>query len=111
MGKFAVTAIMFFKALPCSNDLYDSLEKENLKPQFFDLYFTTYKKNFQISALSIKRQNIIAFSEDEKTNAKEAEDYITQVVNQAGMNNVTVKVFKDKEKCFFKFFCIKIRIT
>lgn len=102
MGKFAVTAIMFFKAMPCSKDLYDSLEKENLKPQFFDLYFTTYKKNYQISALSIKRQNIIAFSEDEKTNAKEAEDYIAQVVNQAGMNNVTVKVFKDKEKYFLR---------
>lgn len=100
MGKFAVTAIVFFKAKPCSRELYDSFTALNLKPQFYDLYFTTYKKNYQISALSLKRQNIIAFSEDKKTDAKEAEDYVASVVKQAGMNNVTVKVYKDKEKYF-----------
>ena len=98
MAKFCVNAIMFSKAKGCSQELHDKLESRGITPDFYDLYFTAFKKNYQASALTYKKKNLIAISEDEKIDIAEAEEHLKTVLTNAGVSNATVKIFKDADK-------------
>lgn len=98
MAKFAVNAYMFLKAKGCSENLYSSLQTDNVVPLFYDLYFTSYKKNFQVSALYYKKKNLIMITEDEKTIPEEAENHLKDMLKNCGVENVTVKMFSDSSK-------------
>ena len=98
MAKFAVNVIVFYKAKYCSEALYNELKEKKLEPLFYDLYFTTLKKNFQISCLDYKKKNLIMLSEDEKIDIKEGEEHIITVLKNAGYENVSVKIYTDKDK-------------
>ena len=58
-SKSAVSMIMYIKAGQCSQECY-----EQLKPytdgtfMLYDLYLTSYQKNFQISAMAIKNNTV-----------------------------------------------------
>lgn len=98
MAKFAVSAIMFIKASGCSSKLKEKLDSSNVHPLFYDLYFTSYKKNFQISACSYKKHTFIMLSEDEKISLEEGENHIKDTLKAAGLENYTVKIFTDSDK-------------
>ena len=98
MAKFCVNAIMFSKAKGCSQELHDKIEARGITPDFYDLYFTAFKKNYQASALTYKKKNLIAISEDDKIDVAEAEEHLKTVLANAGVSNATVKIFKDADK-------------
>ncbi|MBO4679083.1 MAG: hypothetical protein J5626_05380 [Lachnospiraceae bacterium] len=98
MAKFCVNAIMFSKAKGCSKELHDNLEARGLSPDFYDLYFTAFKKNYQASALSYKRKNLIIMSEDPSIDTAEGEEHLKAVLSNAGASDVTVKIFTDAGK-------------
>jgi len=98
MAKFAVNATMFTRAKGCSEDVYSYLSKSEVKPWFYDLYFTTLKKNFQVSALYYKKKNLILLTEDEKIDTNACVEHLETVLKNCGYDNATVKVFDDKNK-------------
>ena len=98
MAKFCVNAIMFMKAKGCSVELRDKMIARGLTPDFYDLYFTAFKKNYQASALIYKRKNLIVMSEDPKVDAAEGEEHLRTVLKNAGVADATVKIFIDADK-------------
>ncbi|MBR5897405.1 MAG: hypothetical protein IKZ39_07290 [Lachnospiraceae bacterium] len=98
MAKFCVNAIMFIKAKGCSAELHNKLEGKGLTPDFYDLYFTAFKKNYQASALIYKRKNLIVMSEDPKIDTTEGEEHLKTVLKNAGASDATVKIFTDSDK-------------
>jgi len=103
MAKFAVNATMFSKAKGCSLDVHSLLESKNVKPLFYDLYFTTLKKNFQVSALYYKKKNLILLTEDEKMDVVACEEHLITVLKNCGYESVTIKVFDDANKFIDRF--------
>ena len=98
MAKFCVNAIMFIKAKGCSQELHDILEAKGLTPDFYDLYFTAFKKNYQASAITYKRKNLIVMSEDPNIDVAEGEAHLKSILANAGASDVTVKIFTDAVK-------------
>lgn len=98
MAKFAVNAIMFIKAKSCSSLVKDKLDNAGLQPVFYDLYFTSFKKNFQVSALDYKKKNLIMLTEDENIDMQAAEEHIKEVLKNCGYESVTVKLYTDVDK-------------
>ena len=39
------------------DELKEKLDVKSLEPLFYDLYFTAFKKNYQVSALYYKKKN------------------------------------------------------
>lgn len=98
MAKFCVNAIMFLKAKGCSKELKDELEQKNLSPLYYDLFFTAFKKNYQVSALEYKKKNLIMISEDSNISVEEGEQHIKELLGNAGYKDLTVKIYTDKDK-------------
>ena len=96
-AKFMVNFIMFMKAKGCSEELKAALDEKDLKPTFFDLFFTTYKVNHRVSAMYYNRSTLIGITEDEKCDAAACEEHLTERLKSAGFE-VTVKIFKDRDK-------------
>ena len=98
MAKFCVNAIMFIRAKGCSKSLNDKLKAAGLTADFYDLYFTAFKKNYQVSALTYKRKSLIGVSEDPDIDVSEAESHLKTVLENAGVKEPVVKIFKDSDK-------------
>lgn len=97
--KSAVNMIVFLRARGCSEALkkkvcvYDA----NLTA-FYDMYFTSYQKNFAVSHLALKGNVLCGVTEDPKCDINEAEKHLEQMLTQEGIKNVTVKIFDHTEK-------------
>ncbi len=96
-AKFMVNAVLFYKAKGCSDGLKIKLDEVGLTPTFYDMFFTSYKKNFQISALFYKKGTLIGVTEDEKCEVSEGEKHLSEALSKAGFE-VTVKIFTDEAK-------------
>ena len=96
-AKFMVNFIMFMKAKGCSAELKSLLDEKGLRPTFFDLFFTTYKVDHQVSAVYYNKATIIGITEDEKCDPAACEEHLTERLKSAGFE-LTVKIFKDRDK-------------
>jgi len=98
MAKFAVNVVMFSKAKSCSEQFYKFMQVNNLTPTFWDLFFTDYKKNYQISCIYYRRGCLVGFTEDKNMNIPDAEKHITDRIAAAGFTSITVKIYSDQFK-------------
>jgi len=98
MAKFAVNAVLFIKAKGCSSETYDYLVKANVTPTFWDLYFTTYKVSYQMSALYYNKGCLIGLTDESEMATADCEAHLLDVLEKCGYKNITVKIFTDKDK-------------
>ena len=98
MASNAIHAILFIKAKGCSEELYKKLVGAGVVSTYYDLYFTAYKKNYQVSALIIKKGCLIAITEDETMVLSEGEDHLKDILSKCGGEGITVKFFNDADK-------------
>lgn len=94
MAKFAVNAVLFFKAMSCSKEAYEKISSK-VTPTFYDLYFTGYKKNFQASSLMFKKNTMIIYTEDNKVDESLYIEHLTGILANINVKNVTIKIYKD----------------
>lgn len=98
-SKSLVNTIMFFRAQGCSGAVVQQVTKQaGGLPVLFDLFLTSYDKNFQISCLTVKGHNIVALTESAKTDTVRAEEHILECLKTDGHKGYTVKVFDSAEK-------------
>lgn len=62
----------------------------------YDLYLTSYSKNFQISHLFAEGSSVIAVTEDPQCDVKEGEQHIRRMMQSNGIHGVSVKIFRDQ---------------
>lgn len=97
--KSAVNFIIFLRAKGCSQELRDAVEKfETELTSFYDLYFTSYQKNYQVSHMVLKGNVLCGITESEKCDVNEAQKHLEQMLSQEGIKNMTVKIFSDRRK-------------
>ena len=97
--KSAVNFIIFLRAKGCSQELRDAVKKFDTElTSFYDLYFTTYQKNYQVSHMVLKGNVLCGITESVKCDVNEAQKHLEQMLLQEGIKNMTVKIFSDRRK-------------
>lgn len=97
--KSAVNAIMFLRATGCSHDVWEKISQyDDQLTGFYDMYFTSYQKNFPISHMVLKGNVVCAYAENEKCDCNAGEKHIEQMLKQDGYKNMTVKIFDNLTK-------------
>ena len=97
--KSAVNAVMFLRAIGCSQDAHEKISAYDGKlTGFYDMYFTSYQVNFPVSHMVLKGSVICAYAESEKCDCNAAGKHIEQMLKQDGYKNMTVKIFDNLTK-------------
>ena len=93
-SKSAVSMIMNLKVKTCSQKAYDAIGDKGA----YNLYFTSYDKNFDVSHIFVKGMTIIGYVENPKVQEVDFEEHIKTVLNRDAITGVNVKLFKDLSK-------------
>lgn len=98
-SKSAVSMIMNLKVKGCSETGYKMISnKIGASVGAYNLYFTSYDKNYDISHVFVKGMTIVAFTENVKIAEAGFEEHIKTVLNRDSIKGVNVKLYKDLEK-------------
>ena len=98
-SRSAVNMIMLLRAKGCSEEIYHKISKRFLeKTGAFNLYFTSYDKNYDISHAFVKGMTVISYSLDAKIDENAFEEHIKTVLNRDNIKGVNVKLYKDIDK-------------
>ena len=98
-SKSAVSMIMNLKVKMCSQSVYKSISKKiGEKAGAYNLYFTSYDKNYDISHVFVKGMTVIALTENDKILEADFEEHIKTVLNRDAIKGVNVKLYKDLNK-------------
>ncbi len=106
--KSAVGTIMFFRASGCSEAAREkiaaavkmtaAMDYSGSLTEFYDMYFTSYKKNFPISHMVLKGNTICAYTESGNCDCSAGEKHLEQMLVQDGYKHLTVKIFNNLDK-------------
>ncbi len=98
-SKSAVSMIMNLKVKGCSEKAYKVIsEKIGEKEGAYNLYFTSYDKNYDMSHIFVKGMTVIGYTENEKISETGFEEHIKTVLNKDAIKGVNVKLYKDVDK-------------
>ncbi len=98
-SKSAVSMIMNLKVKGCSEKTHKAIsEKTGENAGAYNLYFTSYDKNYDLSHVFVKGMTVIGFTENDKLSETEFEEHIKTVLNKDAIKGVNVKLYKDLDK-------------
>ena len=98
-SKSAVSMIMNLRIKGCSEKAYKAIaEKVQENEGAYNLYFTSYDKNFDMAHVYAKGMTVIGFTENSKILENDFEEHIKTVLNKDAIKGVNVKLYKDLEK-------------
>lgn len=99
LGKEIVSTIMFFRARGCSQKAYARIGKHTGGiTGAYDLYLTSYDRNFQLSHAAVSGKTVCAFTEDPKCDVKAGQIHILTMMKNDGYKDFSVKIFTDPDK-------------
>ncbi|MDO4284365.1 MAG: hypothetical protein Q4C60_03425 [Eubacteriales bacterium] len=99
LGKSAVSMVMFLRARGCSPQVRSAvLAHAGEVSGAYDLYMTSYSKNFQLSHLAAAGKNVCAFTETASCDAQAGEKHILKMMEDNGFHGYTVKIFYNLDK-------------
>ena len=97
--KSAVSIVMYAKAKGCSEQAMAAIEAvQGRLLGMYDLYFTSYKKNFAISHMFVENKVIIGFTESDKCDKKACEEHLQTMLKQGGFKDWTISISDNLEK-------------
>ena len=99
VGKFAVDLVMFCRAGYCSKSAREAIELHiGELAGAYDLFMTSYDKNFAISHAVCAGKSVCAFTEDAKCDVRSGEMHIRKMLEADGFKGYTVKIFRSLDK-------------
>ena len=98
-SKSAVSMIMYLHYHSLSPQSADKIEahSDGLSV-LYDMVFTSYEKNFQISHMAVRGNTICGYTEDNKFDEKSFAKQITGSLRTDGFKDVSIKIFTDLKK-------------
>lgn len=97
--KSAVNMIMLLRAKGCSSKAHETiLACEGRLIGMYDMYFTSYQKNFPLSHMVIDKKVILGYTEGEKTDTEACTEHLQTMLKQGGFKDYTVTITKDIQK-------------
>lgn len=98
-SKSAVSMIMNLKIKGCSEKAYKAIEKKvQGHDGAYNLYFTSYDKNYDMAHVYAKGMTVIGYTENSKIVESDFEEHIKTVLNKDAIKGVNVKLYKDLDK-------------
>ena len=98
-SRSAVNMIMLLKAKGCSVENYKKISNRFSEATgAFNMYFTSYDKNYDISHVFVKGITMIAFTTDQKMDEAGFEEHIKNILNRDNIKGINVKLYKDLDK-------------
>lgn len=98
-SKSAVSMIMYLRAKGCPEKVYEVISRKfGHNVGAYNLYFTSYDKNFDICHVFVKGMTVIGYTENAKIVESAFEEHIKTVLNRDAITGVNVKLYKDLEK-------------
>ncbi|MCR4787918.1 MAG: hypothetical protein K5888_04970 [Lachnospiraceae bacterium] len=89
-SKSLVSLIMLIRAKGADQKLFDLINgSDNNLISMYDMYFTSYKKNFAVYHMTVKEGVIIGYSGDPSFDAKQCSEHVNAMLKQAGHNGFT----------------------
>lgn len=96
--KSAVNFIIFLRTKECGEALHQKLLPYDGKLlTFYDLYFTSYQKNYAISHMALKGSILYGITESFSCDCKEAGKHLEQMLAQEGIKNVVVHISSQED--------------
>lgn len=97
--KSAVNMIMLLHAKGCSSKAHETiLACEGRLIGMYDMYFTSYQKNFPLSHMVVDKKVILGYTEIEKTDTDACAEHLQTMLKQGGFKDYTVTITKDIQK-------------
>lgn len=97
--RSGVNCIMMYRAKGCTLENKEIISSHEGKlPVLYDLYLTSYEKNFEINHMAFENGALVGFSANEKCDALACEKHIRSMCIKNGIKDVTIKIFKDLNK-------------
>lgn len=103
-SRSLISTIMFArgKKYTCPEALYERIremkKEEQLLPIIcYDLFLTSYDKNYPVYVMAATENELIGFLAD-GADANKAQEHIREALQKDGQKNVTVKLFQDENK-------------
>ena len=99
--------ILYCRTRGCSEAAHETIvlvSRERGLKGMYDLYFTSYKRNFAISHMVVCGKNLCGFTEDPGCDAKACKEHLDTMLKQGGCKDMTVKIFTDLPK-----YCERLR--
>lgn len=97
--KSLVNLIVFLRAEGCSETLRDMVNAyDGRLTTFYDLYFTSYQKNYAVSHMALKGNVLCGVAENGQCDCGGAEKHLEQMLLQEGIKNITVKIYSNTGK-------------
>ena len=98
-SKSAVEMIMFFKFRSCSPENISVIEKNMGELNgLYDMVFTSYDKNYNVSHMTVKGNTICGFSEDKNFDEQGFYKHLDNILTIDGFKDTSVKIFTDIKK-------------
>ncbi len=97
--KSMVQLIMLFRAKGCSEEDHRILARlEGRLVGMYDLYFTSYQKNFAVSHMVVDGKVILGYGKKGECDLKACEEHLQTMLKQGGFKDITLKLSDDLEK-------------
>lgn len=97
--KSLVNMIMFLRASGCSAKACEMIKKtEGHLVGMYDMYFTSYQKNFALSHMVLEDKIILGYTEDPKCDITACREHLETMLKQAGYKDLTITVTSDLSK-------------
>ena len=91
--KSLVNMIMYFRATGCSEKARDAITPiEGRLIGMYDMYFTSYQKNFALSHMIVEDKVILGYTESEKCDCRACEEHLQTMLKQGGFKDMTIKI-------------------
>lgn len=98
-GRSTVNMIMFLRATGCSEKTMEIISKHAAGlTEVYDMFFTSYEKNYSVSHMVIKNNVVCGYTENPKTDCTACETHVDSYLKKGGCHGVAVKIFNDIEK-------------
>ncbi len=99
MARSAVSMVLFLKAKECcSEETFKKIVGAGVNVTYYDLYYTTYKKNFTVASLHLKKGCLIVLTEDKDVDVEAFEAHLKEVLKNCGGEKISVKIYTDTDK-------------
>lgn len=97
--KSLVNAIMLFKAKGCSDSARAAIAPlEGRLIGMYDMYFTSYQKNFALSHMIVEGKVILGYTEDEKCDIRACQEHLQTMLKQGGAKDMTITISDKLQK-------------
>lgn len=91
--KSLVSAIMLFRATGCSEEARNRIAPlEGRLIGMYDMYFTSYQKNFAISHMIVEGNVILCYTESRTCDKNACREHLSAMLRQGGLSHMTIAV-------------------